>query len=149
MTERVVAMMLAATAAGCAVAGLGLARPRDLGSSRRRLRIDGRLVWGAVAAILAMLAPGPTFLMVPLAVLLAMRIRRLVETRGEARRRRAMDAEIPQLLDLLAAGSAAGLSAVAGLQRSVSALRGPCLRTLRPRPSRASRRSWLLLARWR
>jgi tight adherence protein C len=36
-----------------------------------------------------------------------------------------MDAEIPQLLDLLAAGSAAGLSAVAGLQRSVSVLRGP------------------------
>ena len=41
------------------------------------------------------------------------------------RRRRGMDAEIPQLLDLLAAASAAGLSAVAGLQRSVSALRGP------------------------
>ena len=36
-----------------------------------------------------------------------------------------MDAEIPQLLDLLAAGSAAGLSAVAGFQRSVQALRGP------------------------
>jgi tight adherence protein C len=36
-----------------------------------------------------------------------------------------MDAEIPQLLDLLAAGSAAGLSAVAGLQRSTSVLRGP------------------------
>jgi tight adherence protein C len=118
-------MMLAATAAGCAVAGLGLARPRELRSSRRRLRVDGQLVWGAVAAILAVLAPGPTFLTVPLAVLLAMRIRRFVETRGEARRRRAMDAEIPQLLDLLAAGSAAGLSAVAGLQRSVSALRGP------------------------
>jgi tight adherence protein C len=125
VTERVVAMMLAGVAAGCAVAGLGLARPSVLGSSPRRQDVDGRIVWGAVAAILAALVPGPTIVTVPLAVLLALRIQRLAEARGEARRRRAMDAEIPQLLDLLAAGSAAGLSAVTGLQRSVSALRGP------------------------
>jgi tight adherence protein C len=81
---------------------------------------------------------------VPLAMLLALRIRRLVETHGEARRRRAMDAEIPQLLDLLAAGSAAGLSAVAGLQRSVSALRGPLGTELR-----ASLDAVDLGARWR
>jgi len=144
MTERVVAMMLAGVAAGCAVAGLGLARPRGLGSSPRRPDVDGRIVWGAVAAILIALAPGPTIVTVPLAVLLALRIRRLAEARGEARRRRAMDAEIPQLLDLLAAGSAAGLSAVAGLQRSVSALRGPLGTELR-----ASLDAVDLGARWR
>jgi tight adherence protein C len=55
-----------------------------------------------------------------------------------------MDAEIPQLLDLLAAGSAAGLSAVAGLQRSVSVLRGPLGEELR-----ASLDAVDLGARWR
>jgi tight adherence protein C len=137
-------MMLAAVAAGCAVAGLGLARARDLRRSPRPPDVDGRLVWGTVAAILAALAPGPMVVTVPLAMLLALRIRRLVETHGEARRRRAMDAEIPQLLDLLAAGSAAGLSAVAGLQRSVSALRGPLGTELR-----ASLDAVDLGARWR
>ena len=42
-----------------------------------------------------------------------------------------MDAELPQLLDLLAAGSAAGLSAVVGLERAVAGLRGPLGRELR------------------
>jgi tight adherence protein C len=125
VTERMVATVLAAVGAGCAVAGFALAMPRDRRSSRLRLRVDGRHAWGAAAAVLAALAPGPKLVTVPLAVLLAVRLRRLAESRVEARRRRAMDAEIPQLLDLLAAGSAAGLSAVAGLRRSVSALRGP------------------------
>jgi len=142
--DRVAATALAAGAAACAVAGLALARPRARRSPRRRRVMDGRYVWGAVAAILAALAPGSKVITVPLAVLLAVRIRRLAESRGEARRRRAMDAEIPQLLDLLAAGSAAGLSAVAGLQRSVSALRGPLGVELR-----ASLDAVDLGARWR
>ena len=81
---------------------------------------------------------------VPLAALLAIRMRRLAASRAEVRRRRAMDAEIPQLLDLLAAGSAAGLSAVAGLQRSVSVLRGPLGAELR-----ASLDAVHLGARWK
>jgi tight adherence protein C len=36
-----------------------------------------------------------------------------------------VDRELPQLLDLLAAASAAGLSAVAGFRSAVTALRGP------------------------
>jgi tight adherence protein C len=78
-----------------------------------------------VSAVVGAVVPGPKLLTVPLALLLGTRIRRLARARADAHRRRAMDAELPQLLDLLAAGSAAGLSAAVGLRRSVSALRGP------------------------
>ena len=123
--EPLVAEVLVALAAGCGVAGVALAVPRK-GATRGRTRyVDPRYLWGAAFALLGAMAPGPKLLTVPLAVLLGGRLRRLASARAEARRRRAMDAEIPQLLDLLAAGSAAGLSAVAGLQRSTSVLRGP------------------------
>jgi tight adherence protein C len=125
MIERIAMVGLGAAAAGCLAAGVALARRRDHRSPRHRPNVEGRYAWGAIGAIIAAVAPGPKIVTVPLAVLLALRVRQLVDTRREARRRRAMDAEIPQLLDLLAAGSAAGLSAVAGLQRSASTLRGP------------------------
>jgi len=122
--EPLVAEALGALAAGCGVAGVALAVPRR--AARGRIRyVDPRYLWRAAFALLGVIAPGPKLLTVPLAVLLGGRLRRLAAARAEARRRRAMDAEIPQLLDLLAAGSAAGLSAVAGLQRSTSVLRGP------------------------
>lgn len=123
--EPVVAASLAATAAGCGVAGVALAIPRGRASFRRGRHVDPRYGWGAASVLVAVLVPGPKVLTVPVAVLLAMRLGRIVAIRADVRHRRAMDAEIPQLLDLLAAGSAAGLSAVAGLQRSVSVLRGP------------------------
>jgi tight adherence protein C len=94
--------------------------------------------------MLGVLMPAPRVLTVSLSLLLGWRIRRLADARADARRRRAMDAEVPQLLDLLAAGSAAGLSAVAGLQRSVSVLRGPLGTELR-----ASLDAVDLGARWR
>ena len=142
--EPIVATMLAAGAAGCAVVGIALAAPCGPAWPRGRIRLDGRYLWVGAATTIAALAPGPKLVTVPLAVLLAIRIRRLAGIRAEARRRRAMDAEIPQLLDLLAAGSAAGLSAVAGLQRSVTALRGPLGSELR-----ASLDAVHLGARWR
>ena len=49
----------------------------------------------------------------------------IVSSRRDARRRAAFDAEVPQLLDLLAAGSSAGLSAPLALRRAGEALRGP------------------------
>jgi tight adherence protein C len=122
--EPIVAGCLAAAAGACVVTGIGLALPRSR-KPAKGLPVDARSVWGAVAMIAGVIAPGPKIVTVPLAVLLALAIRRFIEARAGARRRRAMDAEIPQLLDLLAAGSAAGLSAVAGFQRSVQALRGP------------------------
>ena len=50
---------------------------------------------------------------------------RIVGLRAERRRRREADAEVPQLLDLLAAASSSGLAAPLALQRSVEALSGP------------------------
>ena len=50
---------------------------------------------------------------------------RIVGLRAERSRRRAADAEVPQLLDLLAAASSAGLAAPLALRRSVEALGGP------------------------
>jgi tight adherence protein C len=65
---------------------------------------------------------------------------------GRARRRRlvAIDAEIPQLLDLLAAGSSAGLAAPLALRRAVDGLAGPLADEVR-----ATVRSVDLGARWR
>jgi tight adherence protein C len=45
--------------------------------------------------------------------------------RARRRRSRQVDREVPQLLDLLAAGSTAGLSAELSLRRASEALRGP------------------------
>jgi tight adherence protein C len=143
MMEPFVAGSLAGVAAGCGVAGVALAVP----SSARRPRVrwlGARFAWMAVFALIGALAPGPKLLTLPLSLLLAGRIRTLRATRAEVRRRRAMDVEVPQLLDLLAAASAAGLSAVAGLQRSASALRGPLGAELR-----ASLDAVDLGARWR
>jgi tight adherence protein C len=123
--EPFVAESLVAVAAGCGVAGIALAFPRSRVPRGWPRHEDVRYMWMAVFGLIGATAPGPKLLTVPLAVLLGVRIHQLGAARADARRRRAMDAEIPQLLDLLAAGSAAGLSAVVGLQRSVSVLRGP------------------------
>jgi tight adherence protein C len=57
------------------------------------------------------------------------RVRRMwlpiVTARRAARRRAAFEGEVPQLLDLLAAGSSAGLSAPLALRRAAEALTGP------------------------
>jgi tight adherence protein C len=124
--ESLAVASLAAVAAGCGIAGLAMALPRSSYRGRRRtLRVGDAGLWIAAPVVLAVMLPAPRFISVPLAVLVGIRIRGLLTARKAARRARAMDAELPQLLDLLAAGSAAGLSAVAGLRRSVSALRGP------------------------
>jgi tight adherence protein C len=142
--EPVVMGSLAAVACGCGVAGIALAIPRRPTSRGAARHPDPRYVWIAASALIGVLIPAPRVLTVPLTLLLGWRIRRLAAARADARRRLAMDAEIPQLLDLLAAGSAAGLSAVAGLQRSVSVLRGPLGTELR-----ASLDAVDLGARWR
>jgi tight adherence protein C len=144
VTEPFVAGSFVAVAAGCGVAGFALAMPARRKTRRANRHMDTRYLWVTGFVVIGAVVPGPKLLTVPLALLVGVRIRRLGVTRVEARRRRAMDAEIPQLLDLLAAGSAAGLSAVAGLQRSVSVLRGPLGAELR-----ASLDAVDLGARWR
>lgn len=122
----------AAVAAGCAVAGLAMALPRrSLGGGRRGPRVTPDQLWTALPVLFALVLPAPRVATVPLAVLAGVRTRRLLLARSARRRSRTMDAELPQLLDLLAAGSAAGLSPVAGLRRSVGVLRGPLGNDLR------------------
>jgi len=142
--EPIVAGSLAALGAGCGLAGVALALPRKPTSRGGARYADPRYLWVGAFAVIGASIPAPKLLTVPLALLLGGRIRLLAAARADARRRRAMDAEIPQLLDLLAAGSAAGLSAVAGLQRSVSVLRGPLGTELR-----TSLEAVDLGARWR
>jgi tight adherence protein C len=64
--------------------------------------------------------------------------------RARRRRARRVEREVPQLLDLLAAGSTAGLSAELSLRRASDALRGPLGEDLREIAHRAD-----LGARWR
>ncbi|MBI3648339.1 MAG: type II secretion system F family protein [Actinobacteria bacterium] len=50
---------------------------------------------------------------------------RFLAARAERRRRAAIDSELPQFLDALAATSTAGLSAPLGIRRAADVLRGP------------------------
>ncbi|MGZ8613727.1 MAG: type II secretion system F family protein [Actinomycetota bacterium] len=70
--------------------------------------------------------------------------RRLAGSLADRRRRVAVDAEIPQLLDLLAAGSSAGLAAPLALRRATEGLAGPLADEVR-----ATVRAVDLGARWR
>jgi tight adherence protein C len=81
---------------------------------------------GAVIGLLAGLAlPRPGFFITPLLCVIGFRFPTILEHRVLRRRRVAMDAQIPQLLDLLAAASSAGLSGQLALRRAVAALGGP------------------------
>jgi tight adherence protein C len=84
-----------------------------------------RLAAGGVGLLVALLAPFPGPLLTPLLALAGARLPLFVAARAARRRRAAMDAEVPQLLDLLAAGSSAGLAAPLALRRSIDGLRGP------------------------
>jgi tight adherence protein C len=124
VTEAVLAQGFAALSAGCLAAAIARSAPDRAGRVRRRV-VSSHLPMYLAAAAAGMLLPAPRLLGVPLAILLAAQLRRFAGRRTAARRRRATDQEVPLLLDLLAAGSAAGLSAVTGLERAVPALRGP------------------------
>jgi len=68
----------------------------------------------------------------------------ILRSRAGRRRRAAVDAEIPQLLDLLAAGSSAGLAAPLALRRAAEGLAGPLADEVR-----GAVRAVDLGARWR
>ncbi len=144
MIEPVVAEGLAAAAAVTLVAGVGSALPRDRPARRRRFQVGPSSAWVALSATMALVIPAPRLLTVPLAALLAARLQHLVAARKVTNRSRMMDREVPQLLDLLAAASAAGSSAFAAVQGSVASLRGPLGEELR-----TSLEAVHLGARWR
>jgi tight adherence protein C len=90
-----------------------------------------RLAAGGGGALLGLLVPGPGPLIAPLSGFVGLRLPLFVAARAGRRRRAAIDAEIPQLLDLLAAGSSAGLAAPLALRRATDGLQGPLAGELR------------------
>ena len=139
--EVVAAMALAGAAGACVASGLRLA---DQGGARHRLphgrsvheppislgrrlhTLPSRARWGACCLASVLLLPAwPLPLVVPIGIGVVTLARRVAVTRVRQRYLRAVDAEIPQLLDLLAAGSSAGLAAPLALRRATDGLRGP------------------------
>jgi tight adherence protein C len=110
--------------------------------------VDAYLGWkalGAVAAALgAALAPSPLPMLAPFAAGGAFVAPDMVVTRRARRRRRILESQLPHLLDLLAAGSTAGLSALLALRRAAEAVRDPLAGELRAVLARVE-----LGARWR
>jgi tight adherence protein C len=97
----------------------------------------------ALAAVgIAAPAPGP--LLVPLLVVGALAGPDLALARMARRRRRRIEAQLPQFLDLLAAGSTAGLSALLALRRAAATVTEPLAEELRTLLARVD-----LGARWR
>lgn len=130
--------VLAAAAAVAAISGVAFAadgsvldalitpawEPRRKRSARLSHAALGRA--GAAAGLLmGLVLPRPGSFLAPLLGVIGYRLPGILEHRGSRRRRAAMDAQIPQLLDLLAAASSAGLSAQLALRRAVVALGGP------------------------
>ncbi|HEY6567001.1 MAG TPA: type II secretion system F family protein [Actinomycetota bacterium] len=97
-----------------------------------------------MALLPILLLPWPLPLVLPIGVGVGLVLRRAAKTRSRQRYLRAVDSEVPQLLDLLAAGSSAGLAAPLALSRATDGLRGPLATELR-RVTRAVD----LGARWR
>jgi len=80
---------------------------------------------GGLGLLFVLLVPWPGVVVVPVLGLVAWRLPTMRAHRPARRRRAAVDAQVPQLLDLLAAGSSAGLSGQMAFRRAVDALGGP------------------------
>jgi tight adherence protein C len=123
--------VLASVAAATAVIAVGIAatdRPtltgvRGARPAFPRIRLGTPIAFGAAA--LCLFAPFPAPFLAPLVGIVAWRAPSFAAGRADRRRRARADAELPQLLDLLAAASSAGLSAPQALLRSAGALEGP------------------------
>jgi tight adherence protein C len=74
---------------------------------------------------LALVAPMPAPLLAPVLIAGAILLPDLVVSRIARRRRTRIEAQLPQFLDLLAAGSTAGLSALLALRRAAESVRDP------------------------
>jgi tight adherence protein C len=112
------------------VAGNSVLNGLTATTRRRRGRIQiSPAAIGRGSAVVALMAglvyPWPGLILAPLLCAIGLRLPAILEHRASRRRRAAMDAQIPQLLDLLAAASSAGLSGQLALRRAVVALGDP------------------------
>ncbi len=126
------AASVAAAASGVALAVQGShvngLVPMTKVTARQRTRFSRGAIRraGAAAGLLTALAlPRSGLVLAPVLGIIGYRLPGMLERRRSRRRRSAMDAQIPQLLDLLAAASSAGLSGQLALRRAVGALGAP------------------------
>lgn len=84
-----------------------------------------KVLLGAGTCLVVLLAPVPGPVLSPILGAVAFRVPDLILAGAARGRAAAADREIPQLLDLLAAASSAGLSGPLALRRAVEATRGP------------------------
>lgn len=121
----VVALSGAALAAGGSVL-YGLIGPKRRQTSRIQISpVAIRRGAAAIGLLVGLALPRPGLFLAPLLCVLGLRFPAILEHRASRRRHSAMDLQIPQLLDLLAAASSAGLSGQLALRRSIDALGGP------------------------
>ena len=120
------------TSSAIVATGDGLLRgplaPRSLAPRRPAARpssVTNRRVGGAVGLCIGLALPWPGIALAPLLCFVGARLPAILQRRRLRRRRAEMDVQIPQLLDLLAAASSAGLSGQLALRRAVAALGGP------------------------
>lgn len=118
---------LGRTKVGARLAGPNVVAALDgAGWTHDPARLGGvRLLTGVAPFALALVVPFPGPVLAPLLGVVGLRLPLFVVARAAKRRRAAVDAEIPQLLDLLAAGSSAGLAAPLALRRAIDGLQGP------------------------
>ncbi len=159
----VVAGLAAAGAVTCWMVGVVLARraiplrramtapsARGVVVARRTplaaLMVTGprRTLLAAAGLAIGIVLPWPGLLLAPVLAVVGARLPSILAGRAATRHRAALDADVPQLLDLLAAGSSAGLSAQLALRRAVDAIDGPLATELTTVLSRVD-----LGARWR
>jgi tight adherence protein C len=119
-----------------------LARRFDSGHQRELLALSGwrlapsslaglRVIGAFLGAVGAAALPGPSLILAPVLAAVGSYAPGLVVSRAARRRREAINHEVPQFLDLLAATSSAGLGAQLALRRSVAVLKGPLGEELR------------------
>jgi tight adherence protein C len=133
VSPTLLASVLAGCAAVCAVVAIRAARhtvvmplipAREPASGAASLPRPILLV-SVPIVLLALVAPVVAAAAAVVAGVLAWRLPGWRRARADRRLRRSVDEGVPQLLDLLAVGSSAGLSAELSLRRAQPALRGP------------------------
>jgi tight adherence protein C len=96
-----------------------------------RLAVDADVFVGAKAlagvavCLLALVGPSPLPMLAPVLAAGALLVPDMALVRMARRRRARIEAQLPQFLDLLAAGSTAGLSALLALRRAAASVREP------------------------
>ena len=109
------------------ISGFG-ARPLGRADAQR---LGCAALIGLAVAFLFVFSPAPGPFVAPIAALVAVRAPLFAEERMARRRRAAIDAELPQFLDALAAASTAGLSVALGVRRASEVVSGPLKEELR------------------